>query len=294
VKKTKTMEVRSLVKIKSVKIYRLATFLLLFTTLVACIPILADPYPVDIEVDSETPERGKYSRYTISVKTEENLDIIVSVSHYIPGKGWSGWEDIWEGYLPKTSRTFHRTLYIPEDAEPGSVVIWVIVQYASKEFYGVEKGKRYYLDYGVVYIAGHLPDPEVDYWKNETNYWTEKYHDLENKYHDLEDKYHNLKQKYNILQEEYNTLEEKYDGLVLKYYALFGNYTRLQEKYNDLSNKYLDLKSSYIRLEQERNYIYIALMVLISLALILGGYIYHLKKQLKSLVPSRSEKIIEG
>ena len=281
-----------MVKIRSAKIHRIAAFLLLFTTLVICIQIQADPYPVDIDVISGDPERGEYLDYTIYVETKENLKIIVYVDYYIPGYGWRGWKDIWRGYLPKTFRTFDRTLYIPEDAEPGSVVIWVTVLYSSDDFYGVKKGKKYYyLIHDAVYIAGHLSDPEVDYWKNETNYWMEKCHDLENKYHDLEDRYHNLKQKYNTLQEEYNTLNEKYSGLELKYYALFGNYTKLQEKYNDLSNKYLDLKSSYIRLEQERNYIYIALMVLIPLALILGGYIYHLRKQLKSLVPSRSEKL---
>jgi|GEM_PF-2070741 len=276
-----------MIKTKNAKIYRLATFLLLFTTLVACIPILADPYPVDIDVDSGTPERGKYLRYAISVKTEENLDIIVSATYYIPGNGWSGWETIWEGYLPKTSHTFHRTLYIPEDAEPGSVVIWVNVQYSSGDFYGVKKGKRYYLAHNLAHIAGHLPDPEVDYWKNQTNYWKWRYEDLKIMHE-------HVVEKYKTLQEEYNTLSEKYSGLELKYHKLFSNYTMLQEEYNDLLTKHSKLKNNYIRLEQERNYIYIALIVLIFLALILGGYIYHLRKQLKSLVPSRSEKIIKG
>jgi len=265
----------------------------------ACIPVPADPYPLTIDVWTDRPERGKHLRYTISVETEENLEIIICMANYIPGYGWSEWKEIWEGYLPKRSFTFEDTLYIPEDAETGSVVIWVCVYYTSDEFYGVKKGRQYYLSYDIVRIAGHLPDPEVNYWKNQTgywmnrtNYWKGEYRNLENKYYDLEQEYNTLLVNYTDLERKYYVLKRKYDDLEWEYYALHAKYTKLQTEYDDLSNRYSDLESRYILLEQERNYIYIVLIVslstLISLVFVLGGYTYRLRKRLKSLVPSRA------
>ena len=278
-----------MVKIRNVEIYRLAAFLLLFAMLAMCISIRGSPYPVDIDVDSEEPKRGNYMDYDIYVETMENLKVIVNVAYYIPGYGWSGWKEIWRGYILTTKKVFYRTLYIPEDAETGSVVIWVQIQYGSDDFYGFKKGEHYYLDQELVHIAGHISAPSVpkaDYWRDQANYWKQKYKNLTAMYDDL-------MAKYNTLQKEYNTLSEKYRSLELKYHKLFDNYTKLQEEYNDLLIKHSELKNDYIRLEQERNYIYIALIVLIALALILGGYIYHLRKRLKFSVSSRSEKIME-
>ena len=228
-----------MVKTRNAKRYRLTTSLLLLTILMACIPIPADPYPLTVDVWTDYPGRGKYLNYTIFVETEENLEIIVETTNYIPGYGWSGWKEIWKGYLPKRSFTFEDTLYIPEDAETGSVVIWVCVYYTSDEFYGVKKGRQYYLSYDIVRIAGHLPDPEVNYWKNRTDYWRsrtdywrgeyvsllEKYRNLENKYHDLEQEYNALLVNYGDLERKYYILKRKYDDLEWEYYALLAKYT---------------------------------------------------------------------
>ena len=76
----------------------------------ACIPVPTDPYPLTIDVWTDHPEGGKHLRYTISVETEENLEIIICMADYIPGYGRSEWKEIWKGYLPKRSFTFEDTM----------------------------------------------------------------------------------------------------------------------------------------------------------------------------------------
>jgi len=255
---------------------------------IPCSPILGTPYPVDISVVSEEPVRGEYMDYDIYVETMENLDVIVSVAYYIPNYGWSDWKEIWRGYLPKTKKAFYRTLYIPEDAGTGSVVIWVQVQYSSDDFYGVKKEDYYYLHQELVHIAGHISVPSVkaDYWRDQARYWKQKYGNLSAMYDDLMEKYsvlqgeyEKISTKYDDISRKYNECIEKYHALDLKYHILFNNYTKLKIEYSDLLRENAELKARLEQLEQAHNYVYMALIGSTITLLALGIYIYKLKKR---------------
>jgi len=128
--------------------------------------IAARLYPVDIDMGSSTPRRGEIFHYWIDIKAYSSLDVIVIAVIYVPGYGWSDLQELWEGYMRAgEEKRVYGSFYIASDADVGSVVVWYKVLYYSPDYYEVMAGKKYHGDLDITYVAGSLPDPNVEYWK---------------------------------------------------------------------------------------------------------------------------------
>jgi len=144
---------------------------LLVSALLAALAV-SQPYPVAVDVSTSAPERGRYLTFTATVAASRDVEVIVMAATYVPGRGWSDWEELWRGSLRAgESRAVRGSRYVPSDAGAGSVVVWVLVQYTSGEDYSVIGGRYYYNTFSKVVVAGHLPDPDVEYWRERALYW---------------------------------------------------------------------------------------------------------------------------
>jgi hypothetical protein len=191
----------------------------------------AQPYPIDVNVDSYAPERGKTLSFWVDITALRYVDIIVKASVYVPGKGWSGWKELWRGSLyAGESKRVWGSEYIPSDAKAGSVVIWYSVHYMTSDSYQLIEGTKYYNTYDYLWVAGTLPDPDVELWKAEAARWKASadawqanytrlrsdYTLLQQKYSDLESKYSDLERKYSALQSELATVRSERDRLLVE------------------------------------------------------------------------------
>jgi hypothetical protein len=58
---------------------------------------LAQPSPVDVLITPGTPEWGKAFEYSVLVRAERSVDVIVVANVYVPGQGWGKMDGAMEG-----------------------------------------------------------------------------------------------------------------------------------------------------------------------------------------------------
>jgi hypothetical protein len=181
---------------------RRAWFLALLAALLALAVVAhaQEFYPVRAVISAGEPERGRTLTLWVHVSATRSVAVIVKVAVYVPGRGWGGWRELWRGDLSAgETKLLSHTEYIPEDAEPGSVVAWVLVQFGADNFYTYKDGERYYVPYDVVQVLGALPDPQVDALKRQVE-------QLRVNYTALQLDYRNLRASYEALQKSYSEL----------------------------------------------------------------------------------------
>ena len=145
-----------------------------------------------------------------------------------------GWVELWRGDLSAgETKTLTYTLYIPEDAKPGSIVAWVTVEFGADNFYTYKDGSRYYVPYDVVQVLGALPDPQVDALKRQVE---------------------QLRANYTALQLNYTDLRARCAALYSVYTELKAGHEALQKSCGELQtrNKALEQELSAVRSERDR------------------------------------------
>jgi len=97
---------------------------------------------------SVTPS-AKGFEYTIELKAERTVDVVVAASVYVPGRGWGDWTELWRGRIWAGEM---KVLSGREESEPvgfGSYVLHVKLYYTDSDF-EVVGGERYYADVDIV------------------------------------------------------------------------------------------------------------------------------------------------
>lgn len=124
----------------------LAAFLAIFlSTIAISLDVAAQPWPVDALIQSSLPYPGRTFEYRVYINASKTLDVIVRATVHIPGVGWTGWRDLWRGYMrPGEMKTLSGSVEIPVEAVPGCIVVWVSILFASPEDYQMIEGVRYY------------------------------------------------------------------------------------------------------------------------------------------------------
>jgi hypothetical protein len=109
-------------------------------------PVLGQPPLFSVSV---TPsERG--FKYTIELKAERTVDVVVAASVYVPGRGWSNWTELWRGRIWAGET---KVLSGREESEPvgfGSYVLHVKLYYYTASDFEVVGGEKYYADVDIV------------------------------------------------------------------------------------------------------------------------------------------------
>jgi len=190
--------------------------------------------PLSVEVYTTDPIRGEQLDYTVTVRTTKELWIDIAVSIYVPGKGWSGWNEIWEGKVYDVARV-SKSYYIPRDAGNGSVIIWVNVQYYSSRDYMVVDGEKYYNHYDYILVAGELPCDAATRWYR--------------RYTELEEDCRRLNETYRSLLEEASDLRERNADLQLRIDALVENQSKLLAEKARLEAEAAELREKAVALE---------------------------------------------
>ena len=121
--------------------------------LASCFKISASPeWPVSITVSSSGEIKpGGYIKYTIRISARRSVDVIIKITYYLPGKGWSGWKRLWSGYL--SSGSSHSEIYtvdIPSNVKTGGIVLWVDTYFYSSRDYLVLDNDYYYGSYSSI------------------------------------------------------------------------------------------------------------------------------------------------
>jgi hypothetical protein len=189
-----------------------------------------DFYPVRAAVSAGEPERGKPLTLWVYVSATRSVSAIVKVATYVPGRGWGeGWVELWRGDLSAgETKTLTYTLYIPEDAKPGSIVAWVTVEFGAGNFYTYKDGERYYVPYDVVQVLGALPDPQVDALKRQVEQLRANYTALQLDYRNLRASYEALQKSYSELGARLGELEARNTALQQELSAVRSERDRLQ------------------------------------------------------------------
>jgi len=187
--------------------------------------------PIEIEVDSSAPARGRYLEYGVTVRSTKRLYAKIYAAVYVPGQGWSGWEELWKGELNMYKYVTGRH-YIPEDAGNGSVVIFVSVHYVGRDDYEYHDGQRYYIVDSMVYVVGALPNTAAEEWAD--------------RYRGLEANYTMLKEKCDSEHEEMLKLSAKYSDLQERYRGLLENNSLLQQRVDELKSTVAALRQDLV------------------------------------------------
>lgn len=213
--------------------------------LAALAPSAAAQPPVEVDVSSFTPERGRVLEFWIDVTARRELAVEVSVNAYVPGKGWGGWRTLWEGRMGAgEGRRVWGSVEIPADAKAGSVVVWCQVLFLGFDDYMVLGGQRYYASYSMLYVAGALPDPAAEYWKNMSEHW-------ESQATYWMDRANYWKGQSEYWEGEARKLREAYFALELNYTRLQRDYALLQQRCSALESEMAVVKSERDRLAGE-------------------------------------------
>jgi len=204
--------------------------------LVSLIPVTIAAQPLEYDVSvSEDATPGGTIHYYVDLHARKQLDVIVSITYYIPGIGWSDWSDVWEGKL-YGDKTVIGKIKIPENAETGNIVIFVNVQYYGADTYTVEEGKRYYVGDTMVHVVKTMYGKDVL--------------DLKKNYEDIKAKFEELREEYLGLKKEYENLETDYNGLVKDYNKLKDSYDTLREENVRLRETIAELRGDLKAAEQ--------------------------------------------
>ncbi len=208
---------------------RLWTALCLALLLAAAFSSLAVAAPLSIDIETTQPTRASYLEYTVIVHTVKKLYVKVWVSVYVPGKGWSGWDKLWEGYVYNVRQVSSR-YYIPGDAGNGSVVVYVSVDYYSGRDYEVHDGEKYYVTTTLVYVAGALPNEAAEKWHR-------MYRDTLDKLNRLNETCTRQKQALAQLQADYDSLQARYEELSANHSRLLQEKSRLEAEASRLRDR---------------------------------------------------------
>lgn len=251
-------------------------------------------YPFkDVVVYSDTPVRGKYMSYTIKiVDVTRTIDVVVYTNIYVPGYGWSGWKKVLSDKLHSgNSKKIENSYYIKEDADSGTVILWVDIHYTSSKDYSLINGREYYNSYDFLFIVGTLPDKNLDNIINMYNSLQENYTNLKNMYDSIKDEYQELQNKYLQLKINYTYLKINNTVLLKNYNSLQETLNYIQEKYVNITNKYTllhmnytTLRDMYKRLQGEKSYlIYFSVIFFIVLIIVSAVFIHENHKLHKRL-----------
>jgi hypothetical protein len=200
---------------------------------------LAQPYPVSILITPSTPEWGKSFEYSILVRAERSVDVLVKVTVYVPGRGWSEWRELWRGRL---SAGESKQLNGKDERTPaalGDYVVWVSVDFASERDYEVVGGGTYYASWSQVKV--------VSFAEKE---W-EKCRELERDYWQLKRDCSSLELNYTLLKNEYVRLMGACALLNISYSELLWKYSQLNSSYTSLNQSYTSFMRSCKLLSDE-------------------------------------------
>jgi hypothetical protein len=174
--------------------------------------LLALAQPVTVQIVYRRPEWGKPFSYGVRIDAKESTDVVVWANVYVPGRGWSGFRELWRGHLSAGEGAWVDGMDSREPVESGYYVVWIRVYFYNflKNFEVID-GKTYYADYDDVLVVEQL----VKEAQKEHEELKQEYKELKQRYDSLMDSYDRLLASYQKLQSENRGLISALDALAL-------------------------------------------------------------------------------